>query len=185
MDCNKWESTGLLFVAKELDKKQVSLYIEHCRTCTFCSQEVAQYESDKVLYFTPNLLSISTPPDLDAKVLSLCTTVKQTSIGMFSAVWVKRVVFSALVFAFGAGAGGYFSFAYYHSKSVSSLASVKRISPALAPVLSSSANRQMQPAPDTSKSDANVPSVLQKSVRSPMARQSESQGIITVDVKKE
>ncbi len=185
MDCNNWETTGLLYVAKELDKKQASLYQQHCTVCAFCAQEVAQYESDKNLYFSSSLLSVSTTAALDEKVLSLCTSVKPTSIGMLSSVWIKRIVFSALVFAFGAGAGGYFSFAYYHSKSAASVAAAKSPTTPQTTVLSATQNRQTQPGLDSSKSDGNTTSVLQKSVRTPLTGHSAPQGIITVDLKKE
>jgi hypothetical protein len=191
MECNKWEENGLLYVAGELDQGQQGKYKDHLSTCTFCSNELAEYSGLKSKFFSPELLSIQTSPQLDAKIMNLCLSVKPASVGLLGTMWIKRIVFSTLVFAFGAGAGGYFTFAYYHAKSDAALAS-ENAKDAIARVAASAAiptpatRNQTQVSLDSAKPNAAA-GVFKKNVRSPSpaTNSGPAQGIITVDLKKE
>jgi hypothetical protein len=191
MECNKWEESGLLYVSRELDEAQQVQFKSHLSTCAFCSNELSLYSNEKSKFFSLNVLSVPTTPELDMKILSLCTAAKLTQVGILSTIWIKRVVFSALVFAFGAGAGGYFTFAYYHAKSDASVAAAKTNGMG-APVASSATSTvaaSQSPSSlslDTSKPES-IHALRDKSVRATSARKASgvSQGIITVDLKKE
>jgi hypothetical protein len=187
MACNKWEETGMLYISGELDDSQLVQFKNHLSTCSFCSSELSQYSLEKSRFFSPDMLCVPTTPDLDRKIIALCTAVRPTQVGIFGTMWIKRIVFSALVFAFGAGAGGYFTFAYYHAQSDAAVAAAK-VKSMTAPVASSMAASSAAPQSasqlslDTSKS-GQIPTLLKKNGHAPASV--ESHGIITVDVKKE
>jgi len=190
MECNKWEETGLLYVSRELDPVQQAQYKEHLSTCAFCSNEIVEYSTIKSEFFSPDFLGISTTPELDTKIMNLCLSVRPTSVGLVGTVWIKRIVFSALVFAFGAGAGGYFTFAYYHARSDAALAAAKGKNVA-APVAESMASvvpaqSFSQVSLDSAKPGASATLFKQKSRSASSATNAgTTQGIITVDLKKE
>jgi hypothetical protein len=188
MECNKWEENGLLFASKELDEEQTNQFRSHLSTCAFCSNELSLYSLEKAKFFSTDILSVQTTSELDIKILTRCTAVRSTQIGVFGTLWVKRIVFSALVFAFGAGAGGYFTFAYYHAKSDAAIAASRTMGAPGAMVSSSPAvapNSSLLSL-DTSKHES-IPTLLDKSSRTPSANKAtgSSQGIIAVDLKKE
>lgn len=191
MECNKWEETGLLFVSKELDEEQQVQFKSHLSTCAFCSNELSLYSLEKARFFSPDILSVPTTPELDIKIIRRCTAVLPTRSGIMGTLWIKRIVFSALVFAFGAGAGGYFTFAYYHAKSDAAIAAAKTKSMA-APIASSAASSVAAvPSPsslslDTSKPES-ITAARAKNGRFPSVNNAAgaSRGMITVDLKKE
>jgi hypothetical protein len=188
MECNKWEENGLLFASRELDEAQANQFRSHLSTCSYCSNELSLYALEKTKFFSPDVLSVQTTPELDIKILTRCTAVQPTHIGVFGSLWVKRVVFSALVFAFGAGAGGYFTFAYYHAKSGAAIAASRTIGDPSAMVSSSPATvpNSSSLSLDTSKHES-IPGLRDKSSRTPSANKAtgSSRGIIAVDLKKE
>jgi hypothetical protein len=194
MECNKWEETGLLYVSSELDEEQQTQFKSHLSTCAFCSNELSLYSLEKARFFSPDILSVPTTPELDIKIISRCTAVLPAQSGIMGTLWIKRIVFSALVFAFGAGAGGYFTFAYYHAKSDAAIAAAKTKSMA-APIASSVSAASAFRSPsalslDTSKPEsiaATRAATRAKSARSPSVNNATgaSRGMITVDLKKE
>jgi hypothetical protein len=193
MECNKWEETGMLYVSRELDEAQQTQFRSHLSMCAFCSNEISIYSHEKARFFSEEILSIQTTPELDMRIMNRCSAVRPTHVGLLSALWVKRVVFSALVFAFGAGAGGYFAFAYYHAKADVSIAVAKtRALPS--PIVSSAvpsgtvAQSASSLSLDTSKpgSTPGPRAARGKNGLSPSVNNAgTSQGMITVDLKKE
>jgi len=196
MECNKWEETGLLYVSRELDEAQQAQFKSHLSTCAFCSNELSLYSLEKTRLYSPDILSVQTTPELDIKIMSRCTAVRPTQVGLLGTLWIKRIVFSTLVFAFGAGAGGYFTFAYYHAKSDAAIAAAKTKG-MVAPVTASAASSvAAAPSPsslslDTSKQES-IPALRSASAergkigRTPSANKAApSHGIIPVDLKKE
>lgn len=196
MECNKWEETGLLYVSRELDEAQHAQFKSHLSTCAFCSNELSVYSLEKTRFFSPDILSVPTTPELDIKILTRCTAVRPTQVGVLGTLWIKRIVFSALVFAFGAGAGGYFTFAYYHAKSDAAIAAAK--TNGIASPIASSAASTVAPAQNSSSLslDTSKPGSLpaqaarearDKSGRAPSVNKAagSSRGIIAVDLKKE
>jgi hypothetical protein len=193
MECNKWEETGLLYVSRELDEAHQAEFKNHLSTCAFCSNEVSLYTLEKTRFFSPDILSVQTTPELDIKIVTRCTAVIPTQVGIMGALWIKRIVFSALVFAFGAGAGGYFTFAYYHAKSDAAIAAAKAKGMA-SPIVSSAASsvspaqNPSSPSLDTSKPES-IPALgasretRGKNGRSPSVNK--AAGVFTVDLKKE
>jgi hypothetical protein len=192
MECNKWEETGLLYISRELDDAQQAEFKSHLSTCAFCSSELSLYSLEKTKFFSPDILSVPTTPELDIKIMSRCTAVQPTQIGILGTLWIRRIVFSALVFAFGAGAGGYFTFAYYHAKSDAAIAAANKIAAPVASSSASPANVMQNPSAlslDSSKPESNsvTRTSRDKNSRSPSAKGTTGspQGIITVDLKKE
>jgi hypothetical protein len=194
MECNKWEESGLLYISKELDDVQRVQFENHLSTCAICSNEVSFYSLGKTRFFSQDILSMPTPPELDIKILSRCTAVRPTQVGIMGTLWVRRIVFSILMFAFGTGAGGYFMFAYYHAKSDAAIASAKTkaVTSPIASSAAPSASAAMNLSLDTSKHEAiaslhDPHAPHDKSGLSPSATTpaGSSRGIITVDLKKE
>jgi hypothetical protein len=184
MECNKWDENGLLFMAKELSQPLASEFEKHLLSCQSCSSELNQYTFEKKQFYTPAILFETTPEHLDKKIISLCSKpMIPTSIGLFSTQWVKRAVFSTLVFALGVGAGGYFTFAFYQSKTSSTYAQVKNTATshptAAAPVSAPAATPNL--ALDTAKK--GLPSLSKKDEKALPAKT--PQGIIPVGLKKE
>jgi hypothetical protein len=195
MECNKWEETGLLYISKELDETQRIQFKNHLSTCAFCSTELTLYSLEKTRFFSPDILSVPTSPELDIKIMSRCTAVRPTQVGIMGTLWIRRIVFSTLMFAFGAGAGGYFMFAYYHAKSDATIAAAKTkamASPIVSSTASSTSDSHNNLSLDTSKHEAiaalrDQHAPRDKSGLSPSATTTPgaSRGIITVDLKKE
>ena len=190
MECNKWEETGLLYLSGEVDEGQSVEFENHLFACSCCNKEKEQYAFEKQHFFSEHILCECTPDHLDKKIISLCSKpVIPTSIGLFSFALIKRVAFSLIVFALGAGAGGYFTFAYYHAKTSASYAQAKTPSSAPASAVSQDAaagasRDSLRMALDTAKPNT-APALLKPSLRNSRQAASPSQGIITVDVKKE
>jgi hypothetical protein len=190
MECNKWEEDGLLYISKELDDVKRAQFENHFSTCAFCSNELSLSSLEKTRFFSQDILCIRTSPELDMKIMSRCTAVRPTQIGIMGALWIRRIVFSTLMFAFGAGAGGYFMFVYFHAKSDAAIAAAK--AKAMTSPIVSSASADMNLSLDTSKHESiaslrapRAPrdkSVLSPSTTTPAGS---SRGIITVDLKKE
>jgi hypothetical protein len=179
MECNKWEENGLLYMANELSHPLTSEFEQHLKICQCCSNELNQYSLEKIQFFTATCLCEPTPEHLDKKIISLCARpMLPTSIGLFSMPWVRRVVFSTLVFALGVGAGGYFTFAYYQSKSPSSYAQGKN-TPS-----SKILNTANTATPELALDSAKKSLPLSKKGEKVLPAQPQ-QGIITVDLNKE
>jgi hypothetical protein len=174
-------------MSKELLGSQPSEFENHLTACQSCNNEHTQYTAEKKQFFAHAVLCEETPEHLDKKIIALCSKpVVPTSIGLFFSPWIKKAVFSTLVFALGVGAGGYFTFAYYQSKSSAPYAQGQKTAPqqqaaAASPV--STASNPSNLTLDTSKQAP--PSLLKPGVRPSPAPGSSSQGIITVDLKKE
>jgi hypothetical protein len=184
MECNKWDENGLLYITNELSQPVTSEFEQHLKICQCCSDELNQYSLEKKQFFTTAILCETTPEHLDKKIISLCSKpMIPTTIGLFSMQWVKRAVFSTLVFALGVGAGGYFTFAYYQSKTSSAYAQIKNTAPspstAAAPVSAPAPTPNL--ALDTAKK--GLPSLAKKSEKALPAKT--PQGIIPVGLKKE
>jgi hypothetical protein len=180
-----------------LDEEKKAEFKNHLATCAFCSNEHSLYSLEKTRFFSPDMISVQTTPELDKKIINRCIAVLPTQTGILSTLWIKRIVFSALVFAFGAGAGGYFTFAYYHAKSDAAIAAAKTNGMA-APIASSAApSIATEQNPSSLSLDSSKPGSIpalrasrdarDKSGRSPSVSKTPgaSHGIITVDLKKE
>jgi hypothetical protein len=185
MECNKWDENGLLYLAKELSQPLSSEFEQHLTSCQSCSSELNQYTLEKKQFYSTAILCELTPEHLDKKIISLCSKpMIPTSIGLFSTQWVKRAVFSTLVFALGMSAGGYFTFAYYQSKTSSAYAQAKN---AAASQSATAAHVSVPAATQNLALDSaqkGIPSLSKKGEKA-LPAQTAPQGIITVDLKKE
>lgn len=179
MDCSKCEEAGLLFTSGELDEAQVDELQKHLAACPPCKEEFSQYSLEKNKFFT--LLCEDTSPDLDHKIISLCCRpAVPTTMGLFSVAWIKRAALSILIFALGLSAGGYFTFAYFQARMSGTYASQMKTPSASQPT-ASVAVTATQKAPDSARRQS--PSLLKQDKR--VSPGVPSQGIITVDLKKE
>ncbi len=189
MDCSKWDEIGLLFTSGELDQPQSTEFTKHLAACQYCNSELSQYTLERKQFFTPAILCEETSGHLDAKILSLCSRpMVPTGMGLFSLTWVKRAAFSALIFALGVTAGGYFALAYYHTKTSAAFASAAKNStvPQTTPsavVSSASAGDAAKLTIDTSKQ--TISTLLKQGKKGSPPTAAPSQRIITVDLKKE
>jgi hypothetical protein len=164
-----------------LDVTQAEELQKHLAACPPCKEEFSQYSLEKKKFFT--LLCEDTTPDLDRKIISLCCRpMVPTTVGLFSIAWVKRAALSAIIFALGLCAGGYFTFAYYQAKTSGAYASRDKTPPA-AQTAASVAMTSAQKSSDTAMHAA--PSPLKQGKQVTPGPGAPSQGIITVDLKKE
>lgn len=185
MECNKWEETGLLYIANELDRTDKNDYDVHLRTCLFCSQEVQTYTSDKKAFFSTEMLSFATTHELDEKILVLCTAPKPTTIGIFSTAWIRRTVLTAIVFALGISAGGYFTYSYYSAKSNAALAKAQTLKAHETYAAAVKTTDTLKLASDSLNKNSTAKE-FQKNLRMPSHQGIvPAEGMITVDVKKE
>ncbi len=181
MDCSKWGETGLLFASGELDDAQTTQFKEHLAVCESCASEFSQYSFEKKQYFTFDILADLPSARTDANICALCAKpFIPTGIGLFSMSWVKRAALSAFIFALGLGAGGYFTFAYFQARSAGEYARTSG-GAAISGQTASSATSGRDS--DSAKHGASPASVQAKQV-TPGAG-APSQGIVTVDLKKE
>jgi len=182
MECNSWEESGLMYAANELKHNERTQFNQHLSVCTFCAQELEQYKIEKEKFFTTDILCVNTTSDLDNKVITLCTqSYTPVSTGLFSTLWMRRTVFTALIFALGLSAGGYFTYAYYKTKSDVVLAQKKTM---LVPVVAATSQQQQDSV--LSKSPVKTPPAFQQN-RHIVSHENSvpAQGIVTVDLKKE
>ncbi|HMD68063.1 MAG TPA: anti-sigma factor [Chitinivibrionales bacterium] len=169
----------MLFTSGELDKAQADELQKHLAACPPCKEEFSQYSLEKKKFYT--LLCEDTSPDLDDKIISLCCRpAVPTTMGIFSVAWIKRAALSALIFALGLSAGGYFTFAYFQARTSGTYASQLK-TPAASQPAASVAVTAAQKSPDTARHQS--PTLLRQDKR--VSPGVPSQGIITVDLKKE
>ncbi len=189
MDCTKWDESGLLFASGELDHPQKAEFEQHIASCPSCAGELSQYTVEKKQFFTPEILAEKTPGHLDAKIISrCCKPMIPTNIGIFAMPWVRRAALSVLIFVIGLSAGGYFTFAYYRAKTSGSFANVassagNQPSPSAVASNVPAAGSASSLTLDTSKQ--SVPTLLKQGKNAAPGIGAPSQGIITVDLKKE
>jgi|GEM_PF-6463527 anti-sigma factor RsiW len=182
MDCSKCEEAGLLLASGELDQAQTDEMHRHLADCPPCKEEFSQYSLEKKRLFT--LLCETTSPDLDHRIVTLCCRpAVPTGMGLFSSAWIKRAALSALIFALGLTAGGYFTYAYYQTRTSGSYAARDKGSTATQSASVAGVSAAARKNNDTAQNQPPAAPTNEKRI-SPGAGAS-SQGIVTVDLKKE
>ncbi len=110
MECVKWEETGLLYSAKELDLHSAREYESHLAICSSCSAELAAYTSDKNQFFRVELLADAPSHATDAEILRVASQpIGSTKIGfsIFSPFF-RRASVALMLLVVGFGGSGYF-----------------------------------------------------------------------------
>jgi|WetSurMetagenome_2_1015567.scaffolds.fasta_scaffold22155_3 hypothetical protein len=184
MECLKWQENGLLVVSGEADARQKEEFIEHTKVCAECKNEADQYTLDKKNFFSLDFLAEAPPQAIDSKIIAACSQKAVSTFGfnLFSGIWMKKALLSTFFLAFGMGAGVYFTVHYFSSNN-SGIAVSK-------PTKASAAQPQqaMQQTPSKIQG-ATAASARKDSLKSNEAvfpsGQKSSEGIITVDTKKE
>jgi hypothetical protein len=134
MECNKWEESGLLYVARELNQASVVDYEAHTRTCSFCAQQVELYKSDKARFFIREILCEAPSARVDQAIAQACAhpvRIAATQWNLFAGV--KKVMVPLLLFVLGFGAGTYFVLNMQNAKTTTAVAVTQKV-PATTPV---------------------------------------------------
>jgi hypothetical protein len=182
MDCNKWQNEGLLYVSHELDVAQVKEYVTHIQGCAACQDELTNYLHDKKSFFSAEILCEAPCEAIDNKIIAACSSMPRLTQAstLFSSVWLKRALISTVFLIFGTTAGVYFTMNYYNGISnPGALASIKASAPLSELSLAKSPDSAASAKKDSLKQKSPAPLVNH------LRPNASSQGIITVDLKKE
>lgn len=110
MACSKWEELGLLYCSRELNEQDTKLFEEHMTECVECRTENDDYQREKSLFYTTEILGEEPSAKVDAEIKRVCTAKKQyTNVHLFSTVMKKSGV-SISLFLLGFLVIGYFAF---------------------------------------------------------------------------
>jgi hypothetical protein len=190
MECLKWQEVGLLFVSGETDVRQNEELKEHMKVCAECKNEVDQYYFEKKKFFSHDLLAEAPPKAIDAKIITACSQkpVMTTGFNLFSGLWMKKALLSTFFLVFGMGAGVYFTVHYFSSDTggvaISKPAKTLEMGVIATNQKGSMAGQAMQTKSDSAANAKKDSLKSNNAAAFPSGRKS-SEGIITVDVKKE
>lgn len=107
MECKRWESDGLLYVAGELQDEASAEFEQHLAGCEECSRELSEYREMFGEFSAEDLLSDEPSAECDAKILAaideaVTETEKAEPVvtmpGFFS-VLMQRVAVPVAIFA--------------------------------------------------------------------------------------
>jgi predicted anti-sigma-YlaC factor YlaD len=108
MECCKWEELGLLYSSGELDRKHVFDFEEHLKECEECRKELYYYRAEKKRFFTADMLGLTPSPEVDDKILLVCSDVhkKRVSFTLMPA-FLRKAVMPVALFAMAFVSVGY------------------------------------------------------------------------------
>lgn len=105
MECKKWESDGLLYVAGELQDEASAEFENHLTGCEVCSRELEEYREMFGEFNAEELLAVEPSAECDARVIAAMEstiTKKAESVvtmgGIFTML-LKRVAVPVAIFA--------------------------------------------------------------------------------------
>jgi hypothetical protein len=179
MECLKWQEMGLLFVSGETDDGQSEEFKEHIKLCAECKQETDQYYFDKQHFFSQDFLADAPRETIDVKIKAACSQKPVTNLrwSLFSGIWIKKALVATFFLVFGMSAGIYFTIHYFSNNNSATLVTAPdKASPAAV------ASKTI--VGDSAKSDKKDSLKSNNAATFPSAHKS-SEGIITVDLKKE
>jgi anti-sigma factor RsiW len=111
MECRKWEETGLLYSAGELDMQEAGEYETHLRECEECRTELSSYRSERERFYTEAVLGVAPSAEIDAEMLRVCSDprprIRIAAPALFTAFFRRRVVVPIMLFAAGFISVGY------------------------------------------------------------------------------
>ena len=183
MDCNKWQEEGLLYVSRELDAAHVTTYENHVQGCAACQDELSNYLHDKKSFFSADVLCEAPSQAIDEKIIAACSRLPRAtrSAGIFSSVWFKRALISSVFLIFGTTAGVYFTMNYYNgAANPAGLALSKASANMTSPMVLAKSADSIQAFKKDSLAKKPVEHFAGRLRQNPS-----TQGIITVDLKKE
>jgi anti-sigma factor RsiW len=179
MECCKWEELGLLYSSGELDRNNTFDFEEHLKECEECRKELYYYRAEKKRFFTLDTLGVAPPPDVDAKILRICSDVRKKAVPFtLMPAFLRKAVMPVALFAMAFVSIGYIMLNMENADQIKS-AAVKGSTPAVVPA---------QPAQSVVQSAAVQPSFesTADSVKDNFAKSRgnlEGQGVIPVDLK--
>jgi hypothetical protein len=179
MECPKWQEMGLLFVSGETDSRQNEKFEEHLKVCAECKKETDQYYFDKQHFSSQDLLAQAPRETIDAKIKTACSQKPIATLGwsLFSGLWIKKALVATFFLVFGMSAGIYFTVHYFSNNNAA--IAVAAPDKALQAAVASKASTT-----DSAKSDKKDSLKSNEAATFPSSHKS-SEGIITVDLKKE
>jgi hypothetical protein len=108
MECCKWEELGLLFSSGELDRIHASDFEEHLKECDECRKELYYYRAEKKRFFTADMLGVSPSPEVDAKILHVCSDVRKKGVPFtLMPAFLRKAVMPVSLFALAFVSAGY------------------------------------------------------------------------------
>ena len=108
MECCKWEELGLLYSSDELDRKNAVDFEEHLKECEECRKELYYYRSEKKQLFTIDTLGALPSPEVDAKILRMCSDVRKKAVPfMLVPAFLRKAVIPIALFALAFISVGY------------------------------------------------------------------------------
>jgi anti-sigma factor RsiW len=108
MECCKWEELGLLYTSDELDRKDAVDFEEHLKECEECRKELYYYRSEKKQFFAIHILGDAPSPEVDAKILHLCSNVRKKGMFFsFMPAFLRKAAIPVALFALAFISAGY------------------------------------------------------------------------------
>ncbi|MBN2189478.1 MAG: hypothetical protein JW699_08485 [Chitinispirillaceae bacterium] len=111
MECRKWEETGLLYSAGELNAQEALDYESHLGECEECRKELSLYRGERERFFTAGVLGEAPSAKVDAEILRVCSDprprVRISAPALFTAFFRRRVIVPAMLFIVGFVSVGY------------------------------------------------------------------------------
>lgn len=109
MECNRFETEGLLMTAGELDRESESSYRSHLLECDFCRNELSFYEEGRKKFFSREYLEEIPSEKVDILIKKRCAVRSRFLFpAMFFPAVKKTALFVALL-AIGMSAPVYFN----------------------------------------------------------------------------
>jgi len=146
MECNKWEETGLLYVARELNDHAATAFEIHCKECSCCAELVESYRRDKSRFFRLDILCEKPSARVDQAIENAAAH----SLRIAGIYWnlfsgLKKAVVPVLLFVLGFGTGTYFVLNIQNAKT-RPMAVAQSKTTSVAPVDSADSLRQLKMA---------------------------------------
>jgi hypothetical protein len=118
---------------------------------------------------------------IDKKIIAACSQSPKTTTGLsiFTGLWLRKAIISSVFLIFGISAGVYFTFNYVKGATSATVASVKKSESA------ASDQFALSKRPDSSRLIKNDSLKRNESATIANRRGNTSEGMITVDIKKE
>lgn len=109
MECNYWDEKGLLYMAGELDEKEMHAFDDHLETCDVCQKELQLYREEKKSLFMAEMFEEAPSPAVDNEIIRVCSQpIKPAVTAAVFPSFVKNTIFALLILAIGFGGGAYF-----------------------------------------------------------------------------
>ena len=179
MECCKWEELGLLYSSSELEQKNAVDFEEHLKECEECRKELYYYRAEKKQFFSVAMLSVAPSPEVDAKILRICSDVRKKGVPFtLMPAFLRKAVVPVALFALAFISAGYIMMNMNFANQMKS-AAIKGSTPAA--IQAPSAQPVIQSASIDSTADSAKKTLKENYAKS--RGNLEGQGVIPVDLK--